>query len=110
MCVGALQSLPGATKETPDSEWQKSLSTAEFKVLRHKGTEPRGGEYDHFYPKPEEGYFACKGCGTALYSAESKVCCLLSSACWHPRSQAPPADVARSPRLAVQIRLRLACL
>ena len=35
----------------------------EYKVLREKGTSPRGGEYDAFYPEPNEGYFACRGCG-----------------------------------------------
>uniref|UniRef100_A0A7S0LF09 Peptide-methionine (R)-S-oxide reductase n=1 Tax=Coccolithus braarudii TaxID=221442 RepID=A0A7S0LF09_9EUKA len=56
-----------------DAEWKAELSAMEFRVLRQKGTEPAGsGEYDKFYPKKGEGYFACKGCGHPLYSAEAK--------------------------------------
>merc|ERR1711998_415044 len=36
------------------------------------GTEPRGGEYDGFYPKAGEGYFECRACKAPLYSAEAK--------------------------------------
>mmetsp|Transcript_7761 Transcript_7761/g.15865 ORF Transcript_7761/g.15865 Transcript_7761/m.15865 type:complete len:151 (-) Transcript_7761:347-799(-) len=54
-----------------EAEWKEQLSAKEFEVLRKKGTEPaRSGEYDKLYPK--EGYFACKGCGNPLYSAQSK--------------------------------------
>ena len=88
-----------------DDKWRSKLSSFEYNVLRHKGTEPRGGEYDHFYPvcrhamppapspppaqldchdlcaqKPGEGYFACRGCGLPLYSAASK----FSSGCGWP--------------------------
>ena len=59
-------------KTTTDAEWKAALSDFEYKVLRNKGTEPRGGEYDAFYPKPKEGYFACRGCMHPLYSAEAK--------------------------------------
>ena len=64
--------LPGADKTTSESEWRKKLSSGEYHVLRQKGTEPQGGEYDAFYPKPTEGYFACRGCAAPLYSAEAK--------------------------------------
>ena len=54
-------------------DWQKELSPDEYYVLRQKGTEMAGtGEYDHFYPKPEEGYFCCRACKQPLYSAASK--------------------------------------
>ena len=55
-----------------EEEWKKQLSKAEYQVLRLKGTEPRGGEYDHFYPAAAEGYFVCRGCKTPLYSAAAK--------------------------------------
>ena len=46
---------------------------AQFYILREKGTEPaRSGVYDKFYPAPGEGYFACSGCGSPLYSAAAK--------------------------------------
>ena len=44
----------------------------EYDVLRLKGTSPRGGEYDGFYPPAGDGYFACRGCGRPLYSAAAK--------------------------------------
>ena len=59
-------------KTTPDADWASKLSSFEYKVLRQKGTEPRGGEYDAFYPKAGGGYFECRGCGNPLYSAEAK--------------------------------------
>jgi peptide-methionine (R)-S-oxide reductase len=56
-----------------DVEWKEELTEAEFYVLRQKGTEPAGtGKLNKFYPKPGDGYFACKGCGNALYSAAAK--------------------------------------
>ena len=58
-------------KSMTEADWMKRLTRAEFKVLRQRGTEPRGGAYDHFYPM--EGHFVCKGCSTPLYSASAKV-------------------------------------
>mmetsp|Transcript_4906 Transcript_4906/g.10662 ORF Transcript_4906/g.10662 Transcript_4906/m.10662 type:complete len:151 (-) Transcript_4906:371-823(-) len=56
-----------------NEEWKQILSAKEYQVLRAKGTEPAGtGEYDKFYPKAGEGYFACRGCGNPLYSAQAK--------------------------------------
>ena len=55
-----------------DADWKARLSGFEFKVLRQKGTEPRGGEYDGLYPKKGEGHFVCRGCAAPLYSAEAK--------------------------------------
>lgn len=58
-------------KLTSETEWRKHLDPAEYEVLRTKGTERQGGEYDGFYPSGE-GYFACRGCGAPLYSAAAK--------------------------------------
>ena len=44
-------------KRSSDSDWRLLLSPFEYKVLREKGTEPRGGEYDQFFPEPTEGVF-----------------------------------------------------
>ena len=56
-----------------EEEWKDSLSAMEYAVIRGKGTEPAGsGEYDKFYPKPGDGYFACRACGNPLYSAAAK--------------------------------------
>eukprot|EP01125_Pyxidicula_operculata_P017179 TRINITY_DN599_c0_g1_i1.p1 TRINITY_DN599_c0_g1~~TRINITY_DN599_c0_g1_i1.p1 ORF type:complete len:177 (-),score=25.59 TRINITY_DN599_c0_g1_i1:27-557(-) len=52
-------------------ETKDKLTDFEKYVLWEKGTERSGtGEYDNFYPK--KGYFVCKACNTALYSAVSK--------------------------------------
>ena len=64
--------MPGDMKSVPESEWRAQLTPFEYKVLREKGTEPRGGEYDGFYPKAGEGHFVCRGCKNPLYSAEAK--------------------------------------
>lgn len=54
-----------------DREWRQVLSDTEYNILRQKGTEyPGSGEYDGYYPS--DGYFACRACGSPIYSAESK--------------------------------------
>jgi len=54
-----------------EAEWRDQLSGEEYNILRQKGTEsPGSGKYDKYYP--QEGHFACAGCGSPLYSAESK--------------------------------------
>jgi peptide-methionine (R)-S-oxide reductase len=63
-----------------DEEWRSRLSPFEYNVLRQKGTEPRGGEYDKFYPAAGEGFFACRACHAPLYSAAAK----FSSGCGWP--------------------------
>ena len=53
-----------------DNEWKEELSSEEFEILRNKGTErPNTGIYNmHF----EEGVYACKGCGQALFNSDNK--------------------------------------
>lgn len=73
--VSALAAAPAADPEPPAVDWaavdwKEKLSAEEFRVLREKKTEARGGEYDMFYPP--EGYFICRGCGSALFSADAK--------------------------------------
>lgn len=54
-----------------EAEWEAELDSSSFRVLRKRGTErPGSSEYNKF--QPEEGHFACKGCGLPLYSAQSK--------------------------------------
>lgn len=60
------------TDEIPenDEEWKEKLSEEEYRILREKGTEPRGtGE---FIEKDDEGRYVCKGCGQPLFDSETK--------------------------------------
>ncbi|GAA6032164.1 hypothetical protein JCM8097_007105 [Rhodosporidiobolus ruineniae] len=70
--------------DKPDSEWQLQLSKEQFRILREKGTEPAGsGEYDKHYPG--KGVYECAGCGTPLYTADTK----FKSGCGWPAFFAP---------------------
>ena len=53
-----------------DSEWRRMLSSAEYHILREKGTERAfTGEYDgHF----ENGIYLCAGCGNKIFDSETK--------------------------------------
>jgi len=52
-------------------EWRALLSDEQYQILRDKGTEyPGTGGFNKYYP--QEGHFACAGCGQPLYSAASK--------------------------------------
>jgi peptide-methionine (R)-S-oxide reductase len=50
-------------------EWKARLTPLQFKVLRNKGTEPRGGP---LLREKRKGIFYCAGCGTPLYSSTTK--------------------------------------
>ncbi len=53
-----------------DEEWKKELDPESYRVLREKGTErPFTGEYDRHW---EAGTYVCKGCGTELFSSDTK--------------------------------------
>ena len=58
------------TMKKTDAEWKRILSSAEYHILREKGTERAfTGEFDgHF----EEGMYICAGCGNKLFESETK--------------------------------------
>eukprot|EP00596_Hydrurales_sp_CCMP1899_P009473 CAMPEP_0119033256 /NCGR_PEP_ID=MMETSP1177-20130426/285_1 /TAXON_ID=2985 /ORGANISM="Ochromonas sp, Strain CCMP1899" /LENGTH=152 /DNA_ID=CAMNT_0006989861 /DNA_START=144 /DNA_END=602 /DNA_ORIENTATION=- len=72
--------------ELPKTEegWRTVLNPAQFRVLREKSTEPSGycertvGELEYELKKtqgtkyPTQGSYDCVGCGTPLYTAQSK--------------------------------------
>ncbi|KAM0749555.1 methionine sulfoxide reductase B [Meredithblackwellia eburnea MCA 4105] len=78
-------------KYQSESEWEAKLSKEQFRILRQKGTEMAGsGEYNKHYPT--KGTYECAGCGTPLYTAETK----FDSGCgWPAFYQALPGAVTQ---------------
>ncbi len=55
---------------TSDKEWKKKLSPEQYHVLREKATEKAfSGEY---WDCTDEGTYVCAGCGSPLFSSETK--------------------------------------
>jgi len=53
-----------------EDEWKKILTPDQFRVMRKKGTERAfTGKYNDHY---EKGLYVCPGCGTPLFSSETK--------------------------------------
>ena len=56
--------------ERSEAEWQALLTPDQYKVLRKHGTERAGtSPLNH---EKRQGLFRCAGCGTALFSSETK--------------------------------------
>ncbi|MBW4665758.1 MAG: peptide-methionine (R)-S-oxide reductase MsrB [Chroococcus sp. CMT-3BRIN-NPC107] len=54
----------------PETEWQKTLTPEQFKVLRKHGTErAHTSELDKQYG---DGTYACAGCGLPLFTSDTK--------------------------------------
>ena len=96
---------PDAT--TSEDEWKQYLDPMEFDVIRQKGTERRGGEYDGFFPPAHEGHFACRGCGRPVYSAAAK----FKSGCGWPAFDKcfKNAVAVREDRTAEPMRIEITC-
>jgi peptide-methionine (R)-S-oxide reductase len=69
-----------------DDEWRSILTAEQFRVLRRAGTEPAfsGALTD----LAEPGIYVCAGCGSTLFSSETK----FHSGCGWPSFWAPIAD------------------
>lgn len=53
-----------------DEEWKKKLTPEQYRITREKGTErPFTGKY---HDNKKEGIYRCVGCGTELFSSDSK--------------------------------------
>jgi len=53
-----------------EQEWKETLSPEQFRVLRKHGTERAGtSPLDKVY---DEGHYECSGCGTILFTSETK--------------------------------------
>lgn len=55
--------------KTPE-EWKSCLTAEQYRILREKGTER--AFTGKFYNHHEEGVYTCAGCGTELFSSETK--------------------------------------
>lgn len=56
--------------EKTDAEWREQLTPEQYRILRQKGTERAiTGEYN---VAKEKGVYRCAGCGTELFSSETK--------------------------------------
>jgi peptide-methionine (R)-S-oxide reductase len=60
------------SKDIGNEAWRKSLSPAEYRILRQKSTDPRHMPLDRFF---EEGAYLCAGCKTLLYTSAMKFDC-----------------------------------
>jgi peptide-methionine (R)-S-oxide reductase len=71
-----------------DDEWRSLLTAEQFRVLRRAGTEPA---YSGALTDMEEpGIYVCAGCGSTLFSSETK----FHSGCGWPSFYAPIAEDA----------------
>lgn len=76
--------------EKPDAEWRQTLTAEQYGVLRQHGTEPPGSS--PLDGQHNAGTFHCAGCGTPLFSSETKY----DSGCGWPSFYQPLADAVET--------------
>jgi len=55
---------------TTEKEWRERLTSAQYRILREKGTEPAfTGKYVH---SKETGTYICAACGAELFASDTK--------------------------------------
>lgn len=80
------QGEPDSELPQTEEEWKEELDEEQFRILRQAGTEPRfSGEY---VDETDEGAYVCGGCGTELFSSETK----FDSGCGWPSFYAANED------------------
>ncbi|KAI3772447.1 hypothetical protein L6452_03633 [Arctium lappa] len=90
--VLVLNLIPMTSVVKSEEEWRAILSAEQFRILRSKGTEPKGtGEYDKLFA---DGIYTCAGCGIPLYKSTTK----FNSGCgWPAFFEGLPGAITRTP-------------
>lgn len=55
-----------------EAEWKRLLTPEQYEIMRRKGTEPQSGKTCSLPASARNGVYACAGCGTALFKAQTK--------------------------------------
>lgn len=90
---------------TTEAEWRDRLDASQYHVLRQQGTEPA---WSHpFTREHRSGVFSCAGCGTRLFSSETK----FDSGCGWPSYTAPLEDAVETSvdRSHLMVRTEVHC-
>ncbi len=58
------------SEEFDEEELKEKLTEQEYRVLRERGTEPRGS--GKFLDKDDDGVYRCRACGQELFDSDTK--------------------------------------
>tara|TARA_Y100000310_G_scaffold142565_1_gene142089 strand:- start:197 stop:691 length:495 start_codon:yes stop_codon:yes gene_type:complete len=88
-----------------EKEWQETLTSEQYRILREKGTEMAfTGKYDKYF---EKGTYTCAGCSTPLFESETKY----DSGCgWPAFYQSLPESIDETPDHSFgRVRTEITC-
>jgi len=88
-----------------EKEWQETLTSEQYRILREKGTERAfTGKYDKYF---EKGTYTCAGCSTPLFESETKY----DSGCgWPAFYQSLPETIDETPDHSFgRVRTEITC-